>query len=93
MAINKHGLKMTGLKAASGATQDYGYYSDQYVELFYNRETGEIWAKHQVSLGHNTWTVYDDPAVLKIGNVWQHLTMQAIADKIAEAVRLAELCA
>lgn len=86
MTIDKHGLKMSGLKKASGATQDYGAYSPEYQEIFYDRSTGEVWAVYQYSLGHNSWTEYHDPDVIKICNTSSHLTMQQIADAIANAM-------
>lgn len=86
MKLNKHGLKISGLKAASGMTENYGYYSGHYVEIFYNIETGAVWGKYQYSYGQNNWTEYDDPAVIKIGNVSAHMTMQEIADAIRDAV-------
>ena len=84
--INTHGLKMTGLKAASGSTQNYGVFSPSYDELFYNRSTGEVWTVFQHSIGHNSWTVYHDANVLKICDASSHMTMQEIADAIAETV-------
>lgn len=86
--INTHGLKMTGLKAASGNTRDYGYYSPSYDEIFYDRSTGKVWTVYQYSLGHNSWTVYHDASVLKICDASNHMTMQQIADAIARAVNL-----
>ena len=85
-AIDKHGLKMVGLKKASGATEDYGYYSGKYNEIFYNRSTGEVWTVFQSSLGQNTWTEYHDPDILKVVNASDHYTMQEIADIIYDAV-------
>ena len=83
-AINKHGYKMTGLKAAAGSTKDLtGFYSPEYVELFYDRSTGEVWTKYQYSLGQNSWTEYHSSDVLKIANISEPMTMQAIADMIA----------
>lgn len=83
MAIDTHGLKMTGLKKASGETRNYGFYSPEYNEIFYDRATGEVWTVYQHSLGHNSWTEYHDPNVIKICNTSQHLTMQEIADGIS----------
>lgn len=80
--VNKHGLKMKGLKKTSGYTENYGCYSGQYVEIFYDRSTGEAWGVYQCSLGQNSWTVYHDPAVVKICNTSHHMTMQEIADEI-----------
>ena len=86
MTINKHGLNITGLKKASGATYNYGAYSPEYVEVFYDTDTGEVWTVYQYSLGLNTWTEYHDPAVIKIGNYQRHATMQELADDIYNVV-------
>ena len=53
MKLNTHGLTIKGIKKASGETCDYGPYSASYVEVFYDRSTGEVWTKCQYSLGHN----------------------------------------
>lgn len=83
MKINTHGLKMTGLKATSGATKGLcGYYSGNYIEIFYDRATSKVWGNYQSSLGQNSWTEYDDPDVIKICNVSEPCTMQEIADLI-----------
>ena len=89
MKINTHGLTIKGIKKASGETCDYGYYSGEYVEIFYDRSTGEVWTKYQYSLGHNWWTQYDDPDIIKVCSTSQHLTMQQIADLIAERLTIA----
>lgn len=83
MKINTRGIKMIGLKAASSNTKNLqGYYSGSYVELFFDRSTGEVWTVYQYNLGHNTWTMYDDNNVVKIGNFSEPATMQEIADAI-----------
>ena len=87
-AVNTYGLKIIGLKKASGNTENYGAYSAYYDELFYDRSTGEVWTVYQCSLGQNSWTQYHDPNVIKICNTNRHLTMQEIADLIRD--RLAE---
>lgn len=85
-SINTYGLKIKGLKKASGNTMNYGSYSDKYDEVFYDRKTGEVWTVFQCSLGHNSWTVYHDPNVIKVCNASRHMTMQALADAIHEAI-------
>lgn len=85
--INKHGLKMNGLKAASGWTENYGYYSGQYVQISYDRNTGDVLADYHYSLGQNSWTRYHDPAIITVATTADHMTMQEIADAIAQAVR------
>ena len=87
MKIDTHGMKMRGLKAAAGPTKDLtGYYSGLYDELFYDRATGEMWTIRQTSLGQKTWTEYHDGNVIKIGNLDKRMSMQEIADMIAERV-------
>ena len=80
--VNKHGLKMVGLRKAAASTGDYGVYSSMYDELFYNVKTGEVWTVFQCSLGWNSWTEYHDPNIVKICNTSRHMTMQEIADEI-----------
>ncbi len=90
-AVNKHGLKMTGLQATSESTKSLqGYYSGHYVEIFYDPNDGEVWGVYQYSLGQNTWTVYHDKSIIKVGNVSDPCTMQQIADKVYNAVMLKE---
>lgn len=91
--LNTYGLKMTGLKKASGETKTLnGYYSGSYIELFYNRESGEIWTIYQYSLGQNTWTVPHDGSI-KICNLSEPTTMQQIADKIRSKLELENMIA
>lgn len=80
--VNTYGLTIKGLKKTSGYTEDYGYYSGRYVEIFYDRSTGEVWGNFQYSLGQNSWTEYHDPDIVKICNTSRHMTMQEIADEI-----------
>lgn len=84
MKLNTHGYPMTGLKKASGKTENWGDYSMFYAEIFYHKKTGEVWTKRQCSIGHNSWTEYHDADIIKVCNASNHMTMQEIADKIAE---------
>lgn len=84
--VNKHGLKMRGLKAASGETRNYGYYSGHYVQISYDTDTGDVLADYHYSLGQNSWTRYHDPAIITIATTADHMTMQQIADAITRAV-------
>lgn len=89
MKLNTYGMKIKGLKKASGETRNYGDYSDRYDEVFYNMESGEVWTVYQVSLGGNSWTEYHDANIIKICNAYHHMTMQQLADAIRD--RVAEL--
>ena len=89
MKINTYDLTITGLKEASGMTKGLnGYYNPAYVELFYDRSTGEAWGKWQYSLGQSTWTKYDDPDVIKIGTICEPKTMQELADLIHKEMEI-----
>lgn len=63
----------------------------KYVELFFDRATGEVWTNYQYSLGQNSWTEYDKKDVVKVCNLSEPTTMQQIADRIKE--RLDEIAA
>lgn len=81
--IEKHGVQMHGLRKVAGASKGLGgYYAGAYLEVFYDLSTGQVWGKYQYSLGANTWTVYNDPDVIRIGNIYEPCTMQGIADMI-----------
>lgn len=84
---NAYGLKIKGLKKVSGETKSLrGYYSGEYMEVFYNTATREVWSNYQYSLGQNIWTVYDNPDIIKVGNICQPMTMQQLTDKILAVV-------
>lgn len=84
MSVNKHGLPMHGLKAACAATRGLSYYGLLYGEVSYNRVTGEVSAK---CLTRNNWTMHHDPAWIKVAEAHSHMTMQEIADTIADAMQ------
>ena len=86
MAINKHGLKMTGLKAASGETKDYGPYDGRYVQISYDMSDGEILTDYHCSFGQNSWSEYHSDNIITVCNATTHMTMQEIADAVSDSV-------
>lgn len=84
--LNTHNLVIKGIKKASGATTNWWLCSGGYTEIFYDTETGEVWTVDQVSLGHNSYTVYDNPAIIKVTETEVKMTMQEIADAVYRAV-------
>lgn len=85
--IDTHGLKMTGLRKICSDTKGLGgYYSGEYVEIFYDLSTGKVWGEYQYSLGQNSWTRYDDASVIKCGNMSRPATMQEVSDMVWEKV-------
>ena len=85
MAINTHGLTIKGIRKASGETRSYND-AGSYDEIFYDRNTGEVWTRYQCNIGQNSWTQYHDSNIIKICNADQHMTMQEIADAINDTL-------
>lgn len=84
--VNKHGLKMVGLKKACGETKwlDHARWGG-YVQIFYDRRNGTVIAhSHESS---QSWTVYEDKNIVLVTGVEYSMTMQEIADAIDWEVR------
>ena len=84
--VNTHNLKMVNLDKASEETCNWKLRSGGYTEIFYNMETGEVWTVDQVDIGHNSYTVYHDPEIIKIGETERKMTEQQIADAIFRTI-------
>lgn len=81
--INTYGMKMTGLKKVATETKSLqGYFSGSYLQLNYDKSTGEVFTNYHYSLGQNSWSEYHDPNVKFICNLSSPCTMQQIADHI-----------
>ena len=88
--LNTHGYKINGLRKIAGHTKGLcGGYDPYYLELVYNKSTGEAWTNEHVDLGHSWYTRYDDSSIVRIGNLCYPMTMQELADLIAD--RLTDL--
>lgn len=87
MAINKHGLKMIGIKAAAAETNGLNPYDHGYVQISYDTETGDILTNYHYSIGQNSWTQYDDSNIITVCYTHSKMTMQEIADAIANAMQ------
>lgn len=89
--LNTYGLKMHGLRKVAGETKSLsGPYSPEYLQLNYDRSTGEVWTDFFSSIGHNNWTEYHDENVFNCGNLCSPYTMQELADIIHFAVQAAD---
>ena len=84
MIINRYGLPMHGLRKAAGATSEER--RGAYTQVLYDRGTGEIWTRWHPSV--NSWTQYDDTNIITVCKASRHITMQELADDIADAVAL-----
>ena len=56
-----------------------------YYEVFYNRATDELFTCFQVSLGHNSWTKFENPEIVKIGEFEKPVTMKELKQLVEEA--------
>lgn len=87
MKIDTHGIKMYGLRKAAGETKRLtGYYSGHYIQISFDTSDGEILTDYHCSFGQNSWSVYHKPSIISVCNACIPMTMQQIADKIAEVV-------
>lgn len=77
--LNKHGLKMAGLKKAAGATANWGYTGIENC-LYYHRKDGDVICRH---LEQNSWVEWHDPDIICIARRSDRMSMQQIADSIA----------
>ena len=82
--VNTHGLKMIGLKAACQETVNWDPRSGGHTQISYDKSTGEIFATDHIG---QSWTVYHDINVVTF-HTTKHMTMQEIADRIAETVAM-----
>lgn len=80
--LNKHNLPMRGIKEAAGETHctDCGLYTG----IYYNTETGQIHTDIQASC--NTWARWRDDDIILICIINHRMTMQQIADRIADVM-------
>ena len=83
MKINRHGIKMTNLRAISGATVNN---PKGYSQISYDSSTGELMESWHVGSYMTSWTEYDDPDVIHVCNTSRHMTMQELADAVRDAL-------
>lgn len=87
-AINTHGMKMHGLKAACSETKTLcGRWSSggDHVQIDYDPQTHNVLIEYFV--GYGGYVVHDDPAIIHVCTTSFPLTMQEIADRIYFAVK------
>lgn len=82
MRINTHGYKMHGLREAAEETKYLRGYG-RYVQISYNRRTGEVLVDYHCDDG---WTVYRDADIVTVHNACIPMTMQDVADAIAQGL-------
>lgn len=77
--LNKHGLKIVGIKKASSETRELGYTGVVNI-IKYDRETGTIWTVAETS--NTFWRFSADSTIMEVCRSAHHMTMQDIADAL-----------
>ena len=80
MEINTHGRNINQETLANASSSRTG----EYVEIFYDKSTGDVWCKYHWD--REEWTVYHDDDVTKVGIAVRYKTQQQIADMIASTL-------
>lgn len=80
MKTNTYGYKMHGLRKAAGYTKDLR--GRGHVQISYDSGTGDILTDYHYN--REDWTQYRDPEIITICTTGSPMTMQDIADAIAE---------
>lgn len=83
-------MKMTGIKKAAGESKQLtDYYSGHYLQVNYNKASDEITTNYHYNLGANSWTEYNDPDIITVGNLYEPTTMSEIREMVER--RLSEI--
>ena len=82
--INMHGLKIEGLRKAAKDSANGSRRYNLHMQINYNSDNGEVWASGPMTDGE--YINFDDPAIFPVCETRTHMTMQAVADAISEAV-------
>lgn len=83
-------LKIEGIKKIAGESKSLsGYHSGLYLQVNYDRKSGEAWTDSHCSLGQNSWRKYSDSNIINCGNLSEPTTMAEIREMIERAVAYA----
>lgn len=83
--INTHGIKMLRLREVSRETVNNGY---GYSQISYDRDTGELLEVWHAGNPLTSWTEYHDSAIITVANTSRHMSAQAIADAVRDALAI-----
>ena len=81
--IDKHGLKIVGVKKVSGETKWLYPYCGCHYQVNYDLSTGEVWC---TLLTNNNYIVYYNDNNIGVCNAMKPMTMQDVADAVDQAV-------
>lgn len=84
--INRHGLKIDGLREACTETRALSHTHGMRVELLYLKNSGAVVAMKPRDYERSARPVADALGFIYVGSTFQPMTMQAIADAVYRAV-------
>lgn len=85
-------MKIKGLKKIAGESKNLtGYYSPDYLQINFDRKTGEAWSDYFYCIGHNSRKYYHDENILFCGIISRPATMQQIREIIENSVIYADI--
>lgn len=79
-------MKIKGLKKIAGESKHIGKYDPEYLQLNYDKTTGEAWTDYHYSIGCNSWCEYHDKNIVNCGYITEQKTMIEIAEMIHNAI-------
>lgn len=74
------------LKKASAATINWPVNCGGRTEIMFDTETGDVWTKDYASA--DSYTRYNDPAVIIVCSTTRHMSEKAIRKAIEDAIEL-----
>lgn len=87
-AVDNHCFAMRGIRKACTVTRELtpgAAHGGRNVQISYDTEQGRVIA---AICEPGVYMHYDSPCVIWVATVFAPLTMQAIADKVAQAIKL-----
>lgn len=82
--INTHGLKIINLRKVSSETVNNPI---GYSQISYDKATGELFEVWHKGTPLTNWSEYHDPNIIHVCYTCKHMTMQQLADAVAQAVQ------
>ena len=63
----EYNVKSGLAREVRGADDGLGSYSNTYVQINLDKDTGEIWGDFHCSIGRNSWTEYHEDNIVSLG--------------------------
>lgn len=87
MKVNKHGVKMVGIRKVCSSLQGLGFRRGEVEDIYYDRSTGKVSSLYNATGNLGRYRPYfDDADIIPVASVSKPHTMQWIADHVADAV-------